>query len=189
MIVYTCQTPGYDEPRIGGGVVVLPPSDIFRSGRLNAKLPKILPHLFFKSEITVWCDANIYLSENNLKDIREKLETADVVTLTHPDRTCIYEEAQVCIEAGLDEADRIREQCKYYRQKGWPVSAGLYGCGVVARRTTPPVIDACEKWWAHVTRWSSRDQISFPFVFWRSHLETETIPFESVEIKRHLIYD
>lgn len=184
MIVYTCQTPGYDEPRTDG-IIVIPPSDIFRDDRLNAKLPKILPHLFFRSEITVWCDANVFLSEANLQEIEKKLQSADVVALAHPERNCIYSEAQVCIDAGLDDAEKIREQMKCYRKNEWPENAGLYGCGVLARRVGLVNL-ACERWWAQITRWSSRDQLSFPPCFSSLDLAIETIPFESVEIRKHL---
>jgi len=186
MTVYTCQTPGYDAPRTD--ILNIAPMDIFKSDRLNAKMPKILPHLFVDDGITIWCDANIFLNDANLREIEQKLKQADVVVLTHPHRNCAYEEAQVCIDAGLDDADKIREQVKMYQSAKWPKNAGLYGCGVVAcnllRENRWLLLRSFEIWWAHITRWSSRDQISFPVIFSKHRIAT--ISFQSVEIRPHL---
>lgn len=185
MTVYTCFTPGYDAPR--PDILNIPPLDIFKSDRLNAKMPKILPHVFIDDDVTVWCDANIFLSSENLAEIEQKLKTADVVVLTHPERNCVYEEARVCIEAGLDDPERINGMMYFLRAAEWPENAGLYGCGVVAMNHQYDIKRALAAWWIYVTRWSSRDQLSFPIIAWAYRLRVATIPFESVEIKPHLI--
>lgn len=76
MIIYSCITPGYDKMR--DDLLMLPPLDKFKEEVLNAKMCKILPHLYFKDEITIWVDGNIYLSADNLYLIGETLKDFDM---------------------------------------------------------------------------------------------------------------
>jgi hypothetical protein len=177
MKIYTSFTDGYDAPR--NDIEVLPAAKFF-----DAKLHKICPHLFLKDEITIWCDGNIYLSAENLLAIEEELKTADVVTMTHPHRNCIYEEAAYCIKHGIGDKVKINKQSWEYLAEGYPRKNGLYACGVIARRNIQKINELNEVWIDHCIKWSSRDQISFPFVF--QGVKIGTIPFKSVEIRPHL---
>jgi len=179
MTLYTSFTPGYDAPRTDGILQV--PAQKF----MEAKLAKICPHEIFNAEMTVWCDGNIYLSDENLKDIEKQLESSDIVVMTHPHRNCIYDEAAFCIEHGIGEKEDLERQVRFYRAAvGYEKNTGLYGCGVVARRHTNDINYLSRVWFAHIEKWSSRDQISFPYVF--RNVKIGTIPFESVEIRPHL---
>ncbi len=177
MTLYTSFTPGYDAPRTDGILQV--PANTF----MAAKLAKICPHEVFNAEITVWCDGNIYLSEQNLRDIEKQLESSDIVVMTHPHRNCIYDEAAFCVEHGVGDAEKIKKQIEAYRLSGFN-SFGLYACGVVARRHSHTTNHCSDLWFSHIEKWSSRDQISFPYVF--QGIKIGTIPFESVEIRPHL---
>lgn len=178
MTIYTSFTDGYDAER----------SDILRltaNDFMDAKLNKIYPHFFIADgEITVWVDGNVYLSAENLADVEKQLETADIVVMTHPHRNCIYEEAEFCIEHGIGDASKIKKQVDIYRSKRYPENAGLYACGVIARRHTNLIDELCEEWLAEISRRSTRDQISFPYIF--RGVKIGTIPWESVEIRPHL---
>lgn len=181
MLVYSCITPRYDSHR--SDLLLVEPSDKFKYSVLNAKMPKILFHLYFKEEITIWCNGNIYLSPDNLEMIRERLESFDIVVMTHP-TGCVYKEAEACKIMHKDKREKIDEQINWYRGLGYPENNGLYACGVIARRNTLAVRKRCNEWWSHITRFSYRDQISFPVVF--KNFPIGTIPLESVLIKPHL---
>lgn len=162
MLVYSCITKGYDRNR--SDILMVKPSDKFKQNSLNAKMCKILPHLYFKEEITVWCDGSIYLSSDNLSLIERQLNLFDIVVMTHT-TNCVYREAEACKIMHKDSKERIDEQVNWYRQLGYPENNGLYACGVIARRNTKDIRRLCEEWWSHITRFSYRDQISFPVVF------------------------
>lgn len=181
MKIYSCITPGYDKMR--NDLLIIPPLDKFKEEVLNAKMCKILPHFFFKDEITVWCDGNIYLSPDNLSDLTRQLVTYDIVVMTHPTK-CVYKEAEACKIMRKDKGEKIDEQVKWYRELGYPENNGLFACGVIARRNTKAIQRRCNEWWYHITRFSYRDQISFPVVF--KDFPIGTIPFESVIINSHL---
>lgn len=182
MLIYTSFTPGYDAERDD---ILQWPAKVL----MDVKINKICPHEFFedvvlRDEIIVWVDGNIYLTADNLAEIEAQLKTADIVVMTHPHRNCIYDEAAFCIEHGIGDRSEIERQVAVYRSKRYPENAGLYGCGVIARRHTDRINQLCEEWFWHVVEYSKRDQISFPFVF--RGVKIGTIHFESVEIRPHL---
>lgn len=181
MIIYSCITPGYDKER--EDMLMIQPLDKFKEDTLNAKMCKILPHPYFKEEITVWCDGSIYLTTDNLSDIEKQLKSFDIVVMTHP-TGCIYKEAEACKIMCKDNSERIDEQVKWYKELDYPENNGLYACGVIARRNTKEMRELCNEWWSHITRFSYRDQISFPVVF--KDFPIGTIPLDSVTIKPHL---
>lgn len=171
--VYTAITGGFEPDR--SDVQVMSKYDRFLSHRMNAKIYKIMPHLFFEHEITVYMDGNIKFNPTvDVTDfVREFLGRNDMAVFGHPVRDCAYLEALACIYGNLDDADLILSQMNQYRHDGFPDHYGLAECGIIIRRNNAKVKRFNEAWWAQVCRYSSRDQISFPYVRWRSHQEAE----------------
>lgn len=139
-------------------------TDKFVSPRMNAKMFKILPHLFMEDEYSVWMDGNIYPKKTEEEYI-SLLNGKDMAVLVHPERKCLYDEAEFCKLKGKDTAENIDPQIERYKKAGHPKGSGLWACGFIVRRHTPEMKRLCEQWWAEICAGSSRDQISFPFVF------------------------
>lgn len=136
----------------------------FDNPRLNARMYKILSHLFLNDKWTIWIDGNIrlFVSENQLIEMTKPYE---VGVFTHPERNCIYEEGQFCKKIGKGDSDRIDRQLVGYSNAGYPMNNGLAATFIVVRKNTPHVNRLNEMWWEHITRYSIRDQLSFPPVF------------------------
>lgn len=131
---------------------------------LNAKLYKVLPHLIWHNvEWSVWVDANITLKVD--PEVLVKMTTKDIGVFPHPDRNCIYEEANYCIHYGIGDKKKIEEQMKRYEKEGFPKGYGMAMCGILVIKHTTEMKQLCEKWWAEICRGSYRDQLSFPYVF------------------------
>lgn len=162
IIVYSAITGDKDEPR-SDGVFTFSKYNRFTDPRLNAKIYKVLPHLFLNTQYSIWVDGNVTLnvSPEYLVGLMEK----DIAVFHHPERNCIYDEAHVCKEWGLDSREIINEQTKDYFEKGHKRKAGLGACYLIIRKHTEEINRLNEKWWAEITRHSVRDQISFPYVF------------------------
>lgn len=126
----------------------------FFDPRLNAKIYKILPHLFMDCEYSVWLDGNMYPLKEE-KEYIALLGGNDIAVFKHPERNTTKEEADFCV---LKEKD-LKENIKDY-----PASK-LYSCGFIIRRHTDKIKQLCEKWWAEICTGSVRDQISFGYVF------------------------
>src|SRR5438309_362 len=64
--------------------------------------------------------------------LREYLRAGDDMMIRrHPERDCIYNEAEVCKAWGLDDPARIDAQMQRYRATGYPAHNGLYATGII----------------------------------------------------------
>lgn len=130
--------------------------------RRNSRIHKMLPHLYTDSEYSIWIDGNIRLLTPPEVLIEKYLKDHDIAVFKHPTRDCIYDEAVVCAKRNLDDPEIIIEQAQYYENQGFAKNKGLVECGIILRRHTPQVQAFNNEWWAEYSRFSRRDQISFP---------------------------
>ena len=115
--------------------------------------------------MSVWIDGNIVLEEDINDYIDTYYKNDEILLFPHPERICIYEEAQTCCECGKDMDRIINNQVDIYRHLGYPNNNGLfYGGFIVRNHNNKAVIDAMELWWDHINKYSYRDQISLPYV-------------------------
>ena len=61
--------------------------------------------------------------------------------------------------------NEIAEQVREYARLGFPEKAGLSEMTCFIRKNNPRANAAFERWWVEITRFSNRDQISFPVAF------------------------
>jgi glycosyltransferase involved in cell wall biosynthesis len=137
----------------------------FSDDRRNSRIQKIMPHLFIDTEYSIYLDGNIDLKVSPKKIVEEFLKDKDIAVFRHVGRDCVYDEADACIGLQRGTPKKITEQMVAYAKKDYPRHAGLCECGVIVRRHTPRVAELNEKWWVQYTRYSERDQLSFPTVF------------------------
>jgi len=136
--------------------------DFFKENRRNAKIYKILPHLFFPDvDYHIWVDSNVTLNVEPMELI-EKMDK-DVAVFAHWERDCIYEEAIAC--QTRDDPRIIKEQMERYRKEGYPEHAGLGMCFLIIRKNTKTVATLNNAWWAEICAGSVRDQLSFPYIY------------------------
>ena len=131
---------------------------------MNAKIHKILGHKYCDTPYIVWMDGNCQLKEDPHKLIK-LMGNKDFAFFKHPGRDCLFQEADTCIELGKGNRFEIAEQIKEYAKIDFPPKAGLCECTFFIRKNTPNVNWLFESWWAEVSRYSERDQISFPVIF------------------------
>lgn len=132
---------------------------------------KILPHHFLSSgEISVWVDGNIEVVGNIREFVSIVLEgDMEYATSYHPDRTCIYVEAEAVVKFGKESQEVVDTQIREYKKKGFPVNYGLVQSGIIVRRHGT---EECKKfgreWWEEILTKSKRDQLSFNYVLWKN---------------------
>lgn len=159
-MIYTANTWGKDKP--AEGIKCFSRYNHFKDSRRNAKIYKVLSHLYIKDEYSIWIDANIELkvSEQELIDL---LGEEEIAAFPHPYFDCLFDEANACMAWKKDDPEIIKKQIERY--KNFPKHAGLWACGVLIRKHTERIKRLNEQWWAEICRGSVRDQISFPYVF------------------------
>jgi len=151
----------------------------FSDPNRNAKIHKVMPHLYFPDkEYSLWMDGsvNIEFTFDVKRLIELYLKNADLAIFKHPERNCIYVEANTCIQRKLDSADIIINQVKRYTADKYPPNAGLVEATIILRRHTPQIIKFNEAWWEEIKKGSKRDQISFNYVAKKTGLKYNYFP-------------
>jgi hypothetical protein len=151
-------------------------------GARESRRPKLLPELFFPDyEASIYIDNSVVLTVEPERIATELLTPSSTgfVCFRHPDRDCIYEEAEVICQGAVDDEVRVREQMDFYLSKGHPAHAGLIAGTFLLRRHGSPVPRQFgEQWFAHVLRFSKRDQLSFNYLSRRCGLPYDVIDRE-----------
>jgi hypothetical protein len=140
------------------------------SPRLAAKRPKMLPWLFTDCDAAVWLDASFEITGRGFSDwVRGHLERDDFVVWQHPEgRHCLGQEAEVCWMFPKYDGQPILQQAAHYFADGMPRMWGLFAAGMVGYRFTSASKGLGAAWYAEQERWTVQDQISLPWLLWRS---------------------
>lgn len=162
MITYTAIVGGKDKLR--DDVLCFTDPLKFHDPRVSARMYKVLPHYFLDAGWSIWVDGNIKLFVS-AKELIEMTKPYEVGVFRHWERDCIYDEGRFCIKIGKDKPGPINHQLEEYEKLGYPRHNGLGQTSILVRKHTPRINRLNERWWAHICRYSIRDQISFPVVF------------------------
>lgn len=133
---------------------------------------KLCPHRFFPEyDTSIWMDANLRI-EKDLAILMENYQRhADILFFPHPDRICVYDEGVVCIYWKKDDKKNILGQMQKYLEDDYPYDHGLLSGGFIVRNHNKCcVAETMEIWWNEVLNGSKRDQISLPYVLWKTKL-------------------
>lgn len=123
------------------------------------------------ADVSIWIDGSMEIIEPMfVEQTMQVLGTDDWACMPHPERTCIYPEAD--LSASLTwryDAASIRAQANHYASFH-PVNWGLIATGFCARRHTDIVLKVSHHWYEECLLWSHQDQLSLPVLF-RLHEE------------------
>lgn len=131
----------------------------------------ILCHQYLEGyDLSLSMGAQLVLNCHLDELLRDSFTAGDEMMLCrHPERDCVYDEAEVCKALLLDDPGRIDEQMRRYRAAGYPAHDGLYSTGIMARwHKSANVRALCELWWEEYLSGSRRDQLSLNYALWRS---------------------
>ena len=175
--------------------VVVRPKPALGHPRMQAKWFKLMNHRVFpggrlawrygrklfdrtRYDATIWVDASLEIKGATFAREIATLARGGLAVFAHPDRDCIYEEADVSIRMKKYEGLPVREQVEDYRRAGHPAHAGLFACGVLGRAAPVSAAQATfdEAWWRENKRWTFQDQLSFAALARTMALPIATIP-------------
>lgn len=151
----------------------------YKDPNRNAKIHKILSHQYFTDKrYSLWIDGSITIDFPFAieKLIEMYLADHDIAVFKHPDRNCVYQEANACLQQKLDDPNIIRKQIQKYTKEGYPSNAGLAECTVILRRHTDTIKRFNEAWWDEIRNGSRRDQISFNYVAKKLNVKIRYFP-------------
>ncbi|KAG8654695.1 hypothetical protein MANES_05G164700v8 [Manihot esculenta] len=151
----------------------------FIDQRLNGKIPKMLGHrLFPHAKFSIWVDSKSQFRRDPLGVLEALLwRTNSVLAISqHGARSNVYEEATAVVKKHKASPEEVEVQLTQYRQDGLPEDKRFNGrkalneASVIVRKHTPLTNLFMCLWFNEVVRFTSRDQLSFPYVLWRLKL-------------------
>ncbi|XWN33327.1 MAG: DUF616 domain-containing protein [Devosia sp.] len=131
---------------------------------------KTHPHALFPfAETAVWIDGNVTCHPGSAHLLAAQETVAEVATFMHPDRQCIYDEAEAVKSLQLDFPHVVDEMVERLKTLGMPANYGLFETNVLLTRSSDLAVRAMlDTWWNEIARGSRRDQLSFTLAAWRS---------------------
>ncbi len=156
----------------------IPPK--YKDHTRNSRMIKINPHLYLpKYDISVFIDGNFLVKKDINKLINDHLNDKLMLIFDHNQtevdaRDCIYKEYEALIELcqkfGIrrDDPAIMTSQVDDYKRQNYPENNGLISSGILIRKHHhPEVIKLMNVWWAELTKYSIRDQLSFNYAAWK----------------------
>lgn len=150
--------------------------------RVAAKVPKCDPLRFMfdcLTETVVWIDAaaHIYNVDRFVEVVSAVPKYEPMAQFVHPDRDDIVEEAFVSEKMLKYEDQKVVQQANLYRRRGLPAHWGLWATGMIVYHPAAFDMEAFgNAWLAEQVAWTYQDQISEPFLLWKSDYKPRTIP-------------
>ena len=133
---------------------------------------KMLPHKFFPEyESSIWVDASIKIV-GKLTELIEKYQRyANFLLMPHCDGICAYDQIfSYVVYLFTQKSIAIKQLTKYLNEQ-YPEDNGLMMGGFLVRNhNDSKIIRTMEDWYHEVCFYSSRDQISLPYVVWKNNL-------------------
>lgn len=145
----------------------------FESNARNSRIPKMLSHLHFDSEYTIYHDGEFVLGAAPSALIGELLQDADIAMYRHPCRTNIRQERDLCEAEHINDGPEMTSQVDRYLAIGVP--DGLWAGGFIARRNTPQMARFNETWWSEYLGGCLNDQIALTAAKMQAGINIHTI--------------
>jgi hypothetical protein len=135
---------------------------------------KILAHNYFPNyESSLYVDGNIRIKKDPTELFEKYLKKENFASCIHYARDCIYEETITLLFSGrLNDYEKLRllNQIALYSKESFPRHFGLTETNVLFRNhMEPSVVRIMEMWWSELSDGSHRDQVSLPYVLWKSN--------------------
>ena len=150
------------------------------SDRKLSRKPKILNDYFLKDcDLSIYIDSKFSISCDLDKFVSRQSKDHNITMMSHPSRTCLYDEAEYCLKKGIGEKENIKKQIARDKKAGMPRQQGLTAGGIIIRKHgIENQTRFMEKWFQELVDGSDRDQIGFPYVLWKNELDLFHMPFK-----------
>lgn len=162
----------------------------------NARWHKIHPHLLFSEyKYSFWEDSNHNIKNGYFYQLAdEQIQSCQTLAVSiHPERDCIYDEANICIKWGRDNEDIIQKQISELKKNNFPEHYGLFETFLIFREhNNQQLIQVMNDWWYWIENYSRRDQLSFTYALWKNNYKCYNLAekpirkyLDTIEIYRH----
>ena len=166
-------------PRLQAKYFKLMSHEVFLGGRLaypydnHGHVLRLLPF-----DLLIWIDGTIEITSSAFaRHMGASLGASGWAMHRHPDRDCIFEEAEASMKLPKYAYLPIGAQVAAYAGQGIKPHSGLYACTLIVRRAPlpPELIEVNRQWWAENLTHSIKDQISLPYVLQKLQASVDVI--------------
>lgn len=145
--------------------------------RRPARHFKAIPGLYMPyADIIIWIDMTHEVHKHPAEIADNYLVNSDIALFRHELRDCVYAEASAVKQYRMDTADNLDRQTHFYQTQKYPMHHNLWETPGVVRRNTTDMIQMGMMWWEMMCKYSSRDQISLPFVLNKLKIKPTVLP-------------
>jgi hypothetical protein len=144
---------------------------------------KMRPHVHLSDfDITLYIDNSVLLTQPPERVFERYLRTSAFCLSHNSYQSTVLEEFLEVVRRGLDDQNRVFEQLNHYSLDCPEVlEERPYWGGVLLRDHRDPKVRAVlDRWYAHVLRYSRRDQLSVNVAFRQSGLTPEVMEITNV---------
>ena len=107
--------------------------------RMKAKYFKCNSHKL-DCGVSIWIDGSAVIrTPDFVQWCLDQLGDGDIALIKHPDRDCIYDEANFCQFMPKYQGVPVIEQVEEYKKRGCPAHNGLWACGLLIRRNNDKI--------------------------------------------------
>ena len=139
---------------------------------MSAKYYKIQAHdidILQKYDYFIWIDGSIFLRNDFINNILEfQKKNYELVNFKHSKRDNVHDEYSLSIKMDKYKNQELDKQYEFYINDKFPDNVGLYECTVCMRKNNQKINNVFDLWWVQNIKWSYQDQISYPYVLWKS---------------------
>lgn len=163
--------------------IVVAPKSLLDPHR-RSKGFKHRPHLFFPNhEFSLYIDNTVQLTAHPSALFKQaKARNSSFMMFEHPERNCVFDEAEVAKSLNLDDPELIDKQMEFYARLNFQRHTGLHATTVMLRKHNDPKIKiAMNEWHDQVLRYSKRDQLSFDVIRHFFDLDVHPLPGSLVQ--------
>jgi hypothetical protein len=135
----------------------------------KAKKYKVLPHKYFPEyKYSFWIDGSFKI-KGNIREYIYKYINSSMLCVIHPERDCIYDEAESSKYFPRYSDLIISKQIENYRINQMPLNVGLPVLGAIFRQhNDTEIIKLMEMWWEEIITYTNQDQLSLSYLLWKT---------------------
>ena len=154
----------------------LPAAVAGMSQTLANRYAKFFPHAVLpEADCSIYVDANTLVLGDLTPLIREFLASgADIGLFPHRERSSLAEEFEFGRQVGKippSDVEKGLAQLRRYREEGLPPDPPFTENAIIFRRHgSPALAPAMDLWWSELQAYTRRDQLSLPYVLFKSRL-------------------
>ena len=145
--------------------------------RRAARHFKAQPGMYMpKADMFIWTDMTHEVHVHPA-EIRERyVKENDIALFRHELRDCVFQEASAVLQYKMDTQDNIDRQLYLYQKENYRRRSGLWETPGVVRMNTPKITQVGMMWQEMMNKYSSRDQISLPYVLDKLNVDVSVLP-------------